>query len=138
MPPPLPPSHKPPNLPATPPSPAPPRMHACDVVRNIYIILTKGFGILNPCFNFPYQPFSPSLDTTQPSPPSPPSPLPLPPKRIHACDVVRNIYIILTKGGILKQCFAQDDMPLAMGIIAAAVHDYEHRGVNVSALGGGG
>ena len=58
-----------------------------------------------------------------------------PPKRIHACDVVRNIYIILTKGGILKQCFAQDDMPLAMGIIAAAVHDYEHRGVNVSAGG---
>ncbi|GAX77145.1 hypothetical protein CEUSTIGMA_g4591.t1 [Chlamydomonas eustigma] len=52
--------------------------------------------------------------------------------RIHAADVLRNMYVILTKGDIIHSVFPEDsqDLFLLSGLLAAIVHDFDHRGVN--------
>lgn len=51
--------------------------------------------------------------------------------RIHAADVVRTLYVLLTRGGVLKQVFSHDqEMAAIMSIMAAVLHDFEHKGVN--------
>ena len=51
--------------------------------------------------------------------------------RIHAADVVRSLYCILTQGGVLRAVWPEaPDMGLFTALFTAAIHDYEHRGVN--------
>ena len=51
--------------------------------------------------------------------------------RIHAADVLRNLYCILTQGGLLHAVWQDSpDMGLLMAFLSAIVHDYEHKGVN--------
>lgn len=51
--------------------------------------------------------------------------------RIHAADVLRNLYCILTRGGLLKAIWPDSpDTGLLMAFLSAIVHDYEHKGVN--------
>ena len=53
--------------------------------------------------------------------------------RIHAADVVRTLYCLLTRGGVLKALFPDEpvDTELLMSLLSAIIHDYEHKGVNV-------
>ncbi|GAX73385.1 hypothetical protein CEUSTIGMA_g838.t1 [Chlamydomonas eustigma] len=52
--------------------------------------------------------------------------------RIHAADVLRNLYVILTRGGVLDKVSGNDpvDVTFLAAIISAVIHDFEHRGVN--------
>ena len=54
--------------------------------------------------------------------------------RIHAADVVRNLYCILTRGGVLKALYEREswDMGLLMALFSAIIHDFGHKGYNVS------
>ena len=55
--------------------------------------------------------------------------------RIHAADVVRSLYCILTQGGVLKAIWPEgEDTALMVALFSAAIHDYEHKGLNVSAI----
>ena len=57
--------------------------------------------------------------------------VPPPQPRIHAADVLRNLYIIMQRGGVLKSAFPEtQELSLLSSFVAAIVHDYDHRGVN--------
>lgn len=60
--------------------------------------------------------------------------------RIHAADVVRNMYCILTQGNVLSEIWPGDmtEIGLLTALFSAVVHDYEHKGVNVRASEDGG
>lgn len=51
--------------------------------------------------------------------------------RIHAADVVRSLYCLLTQGGVARTIWpdAQDEAMIA-AIFSAVVHDFEHKGLN--------
>jgi hypothetical protein len=43
------------------------------------------------------------------------------------------MYVILTRGGVIKSMWREGhDMDLLVAILAAVIHDFEHKGVNVS------
>ncbi|GAX83534.1 hypothetical protein CEUSTIGMA_g10959.t1 [Chlamydomonas eustigma] len=52
--------------------------------------------------------------------------------RAHAADVVRTLYCLLTRGSVLKTAWLPQDMDMAMivAMLAAALHDYQHKGFN--------
>lgn len=50
---------------------------------------------------------------------------------MHAADVLHITHYILSKGGLIKKCNLTDEDQLA-AIFAAAVHDYDHPGINNS------
>ncbi len=51
--------------------------------------------------------------------------------RIHAADVVRQLYCILTQGGVLGAVWPDAmDTCLFLAVFSAAIHDYCHKGVN--------
>ena len=57
-------------------------------------------------------------------------------RRIHAADVLRNLYCILTRGGVLKALYEREsdsDMGLLMALFSAIIHDFGHKGCNVRA-----
>ena len=52
--------------------------------------------------------------------------------RIHAADVVRALYCILTQGGVLGAVWPEaTEVALLTALLSAAMHDYEHKGFNV-------
>ena len=52
-------------------------------------------------------------------------------RRTHGADVLRNLYVILHRGGVLRQSQKDHHQAwLLASYLAAIVHDYEHRGVN--------
>ena len=52
--------------------------------------------------------------------------------RIHAADVVRALYCILTLGGVLGAVWPEaTEVALLTALLSAAMHDYEHKGFNV-------
>lgn len=53
---------------------------------------------------------------------------------IHAADVVRSLYVLLTRGGVVRRLCSEDNYESTVfaALIAATVHDFEHKGVNVS------
>ena len=55
--------------------------------------------------------------------------------RAHGADVVRSLYCLLTQGGVLRTIWpdAEESM-LLTAIFSAAIHDFEHKGVNVSLI----
>ncbi len=56
--------------------------------------------------------------------------------RIHAADVLRNLYVILTHGAVLQSTFPSkdgQDSAFLIAAISAIIHDYDHKGVNVRA-----
>ena len=56
--------------------------------------------------------------------------------RIHAADVVRTLYCVLTQGGVLKTLFPEaTDTGMLVSLFSAIVHDYGHKGYNVSFSG---
>ncbi len=61
----------------------------------------------------------------------PPSTTPTPPaqhSRVHAADVVRNLYCLLTHGGVARSALGDHmDASIMAGLLAAVVHDFEHR-----------
>ena len=50
---------------------------------------------------------------------------------MHAADVLHITHFILSKGGLIKKCNLTDEDQLA-ALFAAAVHDYDHPGINNS------
>mmetsp|Transcript_8480 Transcript_8480/g.25667 ORF Transcript_8480/g.25667 Transcript_8480/m.25667 type:complete len:957 (-) Transcript_8480:212-3082(-) len=52
--------------------------------------------------------------------------------RVHAADVLRSVYVILTRGQVARRCWTKghEDQGLLSAILAAVVHDFAHRGVN--------
>ncbi|GAX78545.1 hypothetical protein CEUSTIGMA_g5985.t1 [Chlamydomonas eustigma] len=52
--------------------------------------------------------------------------------RIHAADVVRSLYCLLIHGGVMDSTTWQEgwELTLLASILAAVIHDYDHRGVN--------
>eukprot|EP00195_Chlamydomonas_chlamydogama_P006345 CAMPEP_0202897216 /NCGR_PEP_ID=MMETSP1392-20130828/6039_1 /ASSEMBLY_ACC=CAM_ASM_000868 /TAXON_ID=225041 /ORGANISM="Chlamydomonas chlamydogama, Strain SAG 11-48b" /LENGTH=1191 /DNA_ID=CAMNT_0049582803 /DNA_START=21 /DNA_END=3596 /DNA_ORIENTATION=- len=51
--------------------------------------------------------------------------------RIHAADVVRTLHVISTRGGVLRSAHCLGDPGVVLGTyLAAAIHDYQHKGVN--------
>ena len=57
--------------------------------------------------------------------------LPPPGCRIHAADVVRSLYCLLTQGGVLKAVWPEaTDLGMLVALFCAVIHDYEHRGLN--------
>ena len=45
--------------------------------------------------------------------------------------MLRNLYIIMQRGGVLKSAFPEtQELSLLSSFVAAIVHDYDHRGVN--------
>ena len=51
--------------------------------------------------------------------------------RIHAADVLRNLYVIMQRGGVLSSAFPENmELSLLASFFAAIVHDYDHRGFN--------
>ncbi len=51
--------------------------------------------------------------------------------RIHATDVVRSLFCMLTQGGVLRTVWPDCmEMMLIVAMLAAAIHDFEHKGVN--------
>lgn len=51
--------------------------------------------------------------------------------RTHAADVLRTLYVLLTHGGVLKATLPENqDIGLMACLLAAIVHDFEHRGLN--------
>ena len=54
--------------------------------------------------------------------------LPGPYHRVHAADVLRNLYVIMQRGGVLKSAFPETtDLYLLSSFFAAIIHDFEHR-----------
>ena len=48
--------------------------------------------------------------------------------RIHAADVLRNLYVVMQRGGVLKSAFPETmDLSLLSSFFAAIVHDFDHR-----------
>jgi hypothetical protein len=48
--------------------------------------------------------------------------------RVHAADVLRNLYVIMQRGGVLKSAFPEAaDLYLLSSFFAAIIHDFEHR-----------
>ena len=46
--------------------------------------------------------------------------------------MVRTLYCILTRGGVLKSLFPDSaDAGMLISLFSAIIHDYEHKGVNV-------
>ena len=46
--------------------------------------------------------------------------------------MVRTLYCILTRGGVLKSLFPDSaDAGMLISLFSAVIHDYEHKGVNV-------
>ncbi len=53
--------------------------------------------------------------------------------RIHAADVLRTLYVIMTQGGVLKAAWPEhQELGLLLAILSAVMHDFQHRGLNVS------
>ena len=53
--------------------------------------------------------------------------------KTHGADVLRNLYVILHRGGVLRQSQKDHHQAwLLASYLAAIVHDYEHKGLNVS------
>ena len=51
--------------------------------------------------------------------------------RIHAADVLRNLYVIMQRGGVLSSAFPENmELSLLASFFAAIGHDYDHRGLN--------
>eukprot|EP00775_Hariotina_reticulata_P014115 gene14115-14244_t len=49
--------------------------------------------------------------------------------RTHAADVLRNLHVIMCRGGLAAAGLG-DDLTVLGTYLAAVVHDFEHRGVN--------
>lgn len=50
---------------------------------------------------------------------------------MHAADVLHITHFILSKGGLIAKCFLTDEDVFA-SLFAAAIHDYDHPGINNS------
>ncbi|GAX86359.1 hypothetical protein CEUSTIGMA_g13771.t1 [Chlamydomonas eustigma] len=51
--------------------------------------------------------------------------------RVHAADVVRTLYCILTQGGVLRTVWPDaPDLTMLLALFSAAIHDFEHKGLN--------
>ncbi|GAX77392.1 hypothetical protein CEUSTIGMA_g4838.t1 [Chlamydomonas eustigma] len=51
--------------------------------------------------------------------------------RVHAADVVRTLYCILTQGGVLRNVWPDaPDLTMLLALFSAAIHDFEHKGLN--------
>jgi len=50
--------------------------------------------------------------------------------RTHACDVLRTLHVIMTRGGVKGALSKAQDVALMAAYLAAVIHDYEHKGYN--------
>eukprot|EP00967_Tisochrysis_lutea_P100149 scaffold149160_cov18-Tisochrysis_lutea.AAC.1 len=48
--------------------------------------------------------------------------------RTHACDVLRTLHVIMTRGGVKGALSKAQDVALMAAYLAAVIHDYEHKG----------